>query len=176
MHVLGLGNKPKLRHPLTRTSSFLRKEPGCRPPFRAHINRRSEHHPISFKKHTDLVGPTSRRARSRGAEDLSVIFRKFREGRMPIDMPRGLPFAVDTWGPSSRHRRHRFLTHAHRDHLVGAGAAADESGGTVYATRLTLALALRHFPQVITPLARSLYVLFCLPGKLFLWVAWGRVC
>ena len=89
---------------------------------------------------------------------------------MPIDMPRGLPFAVDTWGPSSRHRRHRFLTHAHRDHLVGAGAAADESGGTVYATRLTLALALRHFPQVITPLVRSLYVLFCLPGKLFLWV------
>ncbi|XP_039808235.1 uncharacterized protein LOC120672018 isoform X2 [Panicum virgatum] len=68
---------------------------------------------------------------------------------MPIDMPRGLPFAVDTWGPSSRHRRHRFLTHAHRDHLVGAGAAAaDGSGGTVYATRLTLALALRHFPQL----------------------------
>ncbi|XP_022682594.1 5' exonuclease Apollo isoform X2 [Setaria italica] len=69
---------------------------------------------------------------------------------MPIDMPRGLPFAVDTWGPSSRHRRHRFLTHAHRDHLVGAGAAAGGAGGTVYATRLTLslALALRHFPQL----------------------------
>ncbi|CAL4953401.1 unnamed protein product [Urochloa decumbens] len=67
---------------------------------------------------------------------------------MPIDMPRGLPFAVDTWGPSSRHRRHRFLTHAHRDHLVGAGAAADGGGGTVYATRLTLSLALRHFPQL----------------------------
>ncbi|CAO1944199.1 unnamed protein product [Urochloa humidicola] len=67
---------------------------------------------------------------------------------MPIDMPRGLPFAVDTWGPSSRHRRHRFLTHAHRDHLVGVGAAADGGGGTVYATRLTLSLALRHFPQL----------------------------
>ncbi|OEL29903.1 hypothetical protein BAE44_0009078 [Dichanthelium oligosanthes] len=67
---------------------------------------------------------------------------------MPIDMPRGLPFAVDTWGPSSRHRRHRFLTHAHRDHLVGAGAAADGGCGTVYATRLTLALALRHSPQL----------------------------
>ncbi|CAL4960144.1 unnamed protein product [Urochloa decumbens] len=67
---------------------------------------------------------------------------------MPIDMPRGLPFAVDTWGPSSRHRRHRFLTHAHRDHLVGAGSAADGGGGTVYATRLTLSLALRHFPQL----------------------------
>ncbi|CAM0883932.1 unnamed protein product [Alopecurus aequalis] len=65
---------------------------------------------------------------------------------MPIEMPRGLPFAVDTWGPSSRRRRHRFLTHAHRDHLVGAGAAPDD-GGTVYATRLTMSLALRHFPQ-----------------------------
>ncbi|KAJ1286513.1 hypothetical protein BS78_03G357900 [Paspalum vaginatum] len=66
---------------------------------------------------------------------------------MPIDMPRGLPFAVDTWGPSSRRRRHRFLTHAHRDHLVGAGADSD-GGGTIYATRLTLSLALRHFPQL----------------------------
>ncbi|KAL6616492.1 hypothetical protein ACP70R_038762 [Stipagrostis hirtigluma subsp. patula] len=66
---------------------------------------------------------------------------------MPIDMPQGLPFAVDTWGPSSRRRRHRFLTHAHRDHLVGAGAASDD-GGTVYATRLTRSLALRHFPQL----------------------------
>lgn len=66
---------------------------------------------------------------------------------MPIDMPRGLPFAVDTWGPSSRRRRHRFLTHAHRDHLVGAGAGSD-GGGTVYATRLTLSLALRHFSQL----------------------------
>ncbi|TVU36295.1 hypothetical protein EJB05_18225, partial [Eragrostis curvula] len=68
---------------------------------------------------------------------------------MPIDMPAGLPFAVDTWGPSTRRRRHRFLTHAHRDHLVGAGADADGGGaGTVYATRLTLSLALRHFPQL----------------------------
>ncbi|WVZ67938.1 hypothetical protein U9M48_016950 [Paspalum notatum var. saurae] len=66
---------------------------------------------------------------------------------MPIDMPRGLPFAVDTWGPSSRRRRHRFLTHAHRDHLIGAGADSD-GGGAVYATRLTLSLALRHFPQL----------------------------
>uniref|UniRef100_A0A0D9V8L4 DNA repair metallo-beta-lactamase domain-containing protein n=1 Tax=Leersia perrieri TaxID=77586 RepID=A0A0D9V8L4_9ORYZ len=69
---------------------------------------------------------------------------------MPIEMPRGLPFAVDTWGPSSRRRRHRFLTHAHRDHLVGAAAAAADSGGdgpgAVYATRLALDLAVRHFP------------------------------
>uniref|UniRef100_A0ACD5XCF5 Uncharacterized protein n=1 Tax=Avena sativa TaxID=4498 RepID=A0ACD5XCF5_AVESA len=62
-------------------------------------------------------------------------------------MPRGLPFAVDTWGPSSRRRRHRFLTHAHRDHLVGAGAAPDD-GGIVYATRLTMSLARRHFPHL----------------------------
>ncbi|KAG8054503.1 hypothetical protein GUJ93_ZPchr0001g29874 [Zizania palustris] len=67
---------------------------------------------------------------------------------MPIEMPQGLPFAVDTWGRSSRRRRHRFLTHAHRDHLVGAGAASGEGPGTVYATRLTMALALRHFPQL----------------------------
>ncbi|XP_052138974.1 uncharacterized protein LOC127757495 [Oryza glaberrima] len=69
---------------------------------------------------------------------------------MPIEMPRGLPFAVDTWGPSSRRRRHRFLTHAHRDHLVAAGGAADsgECPGAVYATRLTLDLALRHFPRL----------------------------
>lgn len=68
-------------------------------------------------------------------------------------MPRGLPFAVDTWGPSSRRRRHRFLTHAHRDHLVAAGGAADsgECPGAVYATRLTLDLALRHFPRVKLP-------------------------
>ncbi|KAF0920677.1 hypothetical protein E2562_036185 [Oryza meyeriana var. granulata] len=65
---------------------------------------------------------------------------------MPIEMPRGLPFAVDTWGPSSRRRRHRFLTHAHRDHLVGA--ASGEGPGAVYATRLTMALALCHFPQL----------------------------
>lgn len=76
---------------------------------------------------------------------------------MPIDMPRGLPFAVDTWGSSSRSRRHRFLTHAHRDHLVGAGADID-GGGIVYATRLTLHLALRHFPQAINHLP-SLYML-----------------
>lgn len=69
---------------------------------------------------------------------------------MPIEMPRGLPFAVDTWGPSSRRRRHRFLTHAHRDHLVAA-ADSGECPGAVYATRLTLDLALRHFPRVKLP-------------------------
>lgn len=65
-------------------------------------------------------------------------------------MPRRLPFAVDTWGPSSRRRRHRFLTHAHRDHLVAA-ADSGECPGAVYATRLTLDLALRHFPRVKLP-------------------------
>nr|TKW08096.1 hypothetical protein SEVIR_6G006400v2 [Setaria viridis] len=34
---------------------------------------------------------------------------------MPIEMPRGLPFAVDTWTSASSLKRHRFLTHAHRD-------------------------------------------------------------
>uniref|UniRef100_A0A453S2Q7 DNA repair metallo-beta-lactamase domain-containing protein n=1 Tax=Aegilops tauschii subsp. strangulata TaxID=200361 RepID=A0A453S2Q7_AEGTS len=42
-----------------------------------------------------------------------------KRGAMPIELPRGLPFAVDTWTPASALKRHRFLTHAHRDHLAG---------------------------------------------------------
>jgi len=52
--MLVLGHKLKLRNPLTRTSSFL----GPTAPFpRAYINRRSELHPISLKKHTDPLAP-----------------------------------------------------------------------------------------------------------------------
>ncbi|KAL6551967.1 hypothetical protein OROGR_008121 [Orobanche gracilis] len=29
---------------------------------------------------------------------------------MPIEMPKGLPFSVDTWTPSSKRKRHHFLT------------------------------------------------------------------
>ncbi|KAL2906817.1 5' exonuclease Apollo [Bienertia sinuspersici] len=38
---------------------------------------------------------------------------------MPIEMPRGLPFSVDTWNPNSMLKRHHFLTHAHKDHCSG---------------------------------------------------------
>jgi DNA cross-link repair 1A protein len=62
---------------------------------------------------------------------------------MPIDVPRGLPFAVDMWTPSSALKRHRFLTHAHRDHLTGITTAA-----AIYATRLTVLITLHYFPQL----------------------------
>jgi DNA cross-link repair 1A protein len=74
---------------------------------------------------------------------------------MPTEMPRGLPFVVDTWGSSSRRRRHHhFLTHAHTDHLANAQAYP---GDTVYATKLTMRLALQRFPQVTTPSCSSIY-------------------
>ncbi|KAM0878055.1 hypothetical protein ACQ4PT_035100 [Festuca glaucescens] len=65
---------------------------------------------------------------------------------MPTEMPLGLPFVVDTWGSSSsRRRRHHFLTHAHTDHLANAQAYP---GDTVYATKLTMRLALQRVPQL----------------------------
>lgn len=68
---------------------------------------------------------------------------------MPIETPRGLPFAVDTWTPASALKRHRFLTHAHRDHLAGiATTSAVSASSPVYASRLTVLIALRIFPQL----------------------------
>ncbi|CAO2186605.1 unnamed protein product [Urochloa humidicola] len=68
---------------------------------------------------------------------------------MPIEMPRGLPFAVDTWTPASAVKRHRFLTHAHRDHLAGiAVTSAVSASSPVYASRLTVLISLRIFPQL----------------------------
>ncbi|TVU13913.1 hypothetical protein EJB05_37349, partial [Eragrostis curvula] len=65
---------------------------------------------------------------------------------MPIEMPRGLPFSVDTWTPASSLKRHRFLTHAHRDHLAGiAGTAA---APCIYASSITVLITLRYFPQL----------------------------
>ncbi|KAL6857117.1 hypothetical protein ACP4OV_018499 [Aristida adscensionis] len=72
---------------------------------------------------------------------------------MPIEMPRGLPFAVDTWTPASALKRHRFLTHAHRDHLAGVATTAIDSS-PIYASRLTALLARRIAP----PLARAAFV------------------
>ena len=67
---------------------------------------------------------------------------------MPIELPRGLPFAVDTWTPASALKRHRFLTHAHRDHLTGITTTS--AAGAVYASRLTVLIARHIFPQVTT--------------------------
>ncbi|GJN39899.1 hypothetical protein PR202_gb29049 [Eleusine coracana subsp. coracana] len=64
---------------------------------------------------------------------------------MPVDVARILPFAVDTWTPASSLKRHRFLTHAHRDYLVGIATAAAAS---IYATRLTILIALRICPDL----------------------------
>ncbi|CAM0910659.1 unnamed protein product [Alopecurus aequalis] len=65
---------------------------------------------------------------------------------MPIELPRGLPFAVDTWTPASALKRHRFLTHAHRDHLTGITTTS--AAGAVYASRLTVLIARHIFPQL----------------------------
>ncbi|KAG1328142.1 5' exonuclease Apollo [Cocos nucifera] len=64
---------------------------------------------------------------------------------MPMEMPKGLPFSVDTWTAASRRKRYHFLTHAHRDHLTGI---ASNSSYPIYATRFTKSLTLRHFPQL----------------------------
>jgi hypothetical protein len=77
---------------------------------------------------------------------------------MPIELPRGLPFAVDTWTPASALKRHRFLTHAHRDHL--AGITTTSAAGAVYASRLTVLIACRIFPQVTTTTNLQLTSLF----------------
>ncbi|KAG8086615.1 hypothetical protein GUJ93_ZPchr0010g8555 [Zizania palustris] len=64
---------------------------------------------------------------------------------MPIELPLGLPFAVDTWTPASAIKRHRFLTHAHRDHLAGITAT---TVAAVYASPLTIRIARHIFPQI----------------------------
>ncbi|XP_042517556.1 5' exonuclease Apollo [Macadamia integrifolia] len=64
---------------------------------------------------------------------------------MTIEMPKGLPFSVDTWSPSSRRKRYHFLTHAHKDHCTGISLY---SSYPIYATHLTKTLILQLFPQV----------------------------
>ncbi|KAK4773528.1 hypothetical protein SAY87_028547 [Trapa incisa] len=63
---------------------------------------------------------------------------------MPIEMPRGLPFSVDTWTQASLRKRHHFLTHAHRDHSVGIANFSNR----IYSTCLTKSIVLQHFPQL----------------------------
>ncbi|KAL5982667.1 hypothetical protein ACLOJK_016743 [Asimina triloba] len=64
---------------------------------------------------------------------------------MPIELPRGLPFSVDTWSPSSNNKRYHFLTHAHKDHCLGISL---HSSFPIYSTALTKTLLLRQFPYL----------------------------
>ncbi|KAJ6289182.1 hypothetical protein OIU76_025064 [Salix suchowensis] len=64
---------------------------------------------------------------------------------MPIELPRGLPFSVDTWSPNSNRKRHHFLTHAHKDHTSGI---LTHSCYPIYTTHLTKLLVLQNYPQL----------------------------
>ncbi|KAL8244102.1 hypothetical protein R6Q59_010360 [Mikania micrantha] len=64
---------------------------------------------------------------------------------MPIEMPKGLPFSVDTWTPCSNQKKHHFLTHAHKDHSLGIST---QSSFPIYATRITKALTLNYYPHL----------------------------
>ncbi|KAH1038264.1 hypothetical protein J1N35_040007 [Gossypium stocksii] len=64
---------------------------------------------------------------------------------MPIEMPKGLPFSVDTFSPSSKRKRHHFLTHAHKDHTSGISS---HFSYPIYSTHLTKSLVLLHYPQL----------------------------
>ncbi|XP_054820227.1 uncharacterized protein LOC129319251 [Prosopis cineraria] len=64
---------------------------------------------------------------------------------MPIEMPKGLPFSVDTWTPSSMRKRYHFLTHAHKDHSSGISSHASFP---IYCTHFTKTLVLQHYPQL----------------------------
>lgn len=64
---------------------------------------------------------------------------------MSIEMPKGLPFSVDTWSPSSKRKRHHFLTHAHKDHSIGIST---HFSYPIYSTHLTKTLLLQHYPKV----------------------------
>ena len=66
-------------------------------------------------------------------------------GKMPIEMPKALPFSVDTWTSSSKRKRHHFLTHAHKDHSFGISS---QCSFPIYSTLLTKTLVLQHYPQV----------------------------
>ncbi|KAJ7945243.1 DNA ligase-like [Quillaja saponaria] len=64
---------------------------------------------------------------------------------MPIEMPKGLPFSVDTWTPASKLKRHHFLTHAHKDHSCGISTHASYP---IYCTQFTKILLLQYCPQL----------------------------
>ena len=65
--------------------------------------------------------------------------------KMPIEMPKGLPFSADTWTSSSKRKRRHFLTHAHKDHSFGISS---HFSFPIYSTLLTKSLVLQQYPQV----------------------------
>ncbi|KAK1299766.1 hypothetical protein QJS10_CPB13g01029 [Acorus calamus] len=74
---------------------------------------------------------------------------------MPIEMPRGLPFSVDTWTPSSQSKRHHFLTHAHRDHTHNLSIGPTN---LIYCTNLTKNLLLHHHHHHLPHVERLVFV------------------
>jgi len=54
-----------------------------------------------------------------------------------------LPFTVDTWTADTCHK-HQFLTHAHKDHLVGIS----QHGRCIICTDITRQLVLLKFPSL----------------------------
>ncbi|KAE7998333.1 hypothetical protein FH972_002890 [Carpinus fangiana] len=64
---------------------------------------------------------------------------------MPIEMPKGLPFSVDTWSLCSKRKGHHFLTHAHKDHYSGIST---HFSFPIYSTLLTKTLLFQHYPQL----------------------------
>ncbi|XP_028766010.1 5' exonuclease Apollo [Neltuma alba] len=64
---------------------------------------------------------------------------------MPIEMPKGLPFSVDTWTSASMRKRHHFLTHAHKDHSSGISSL---SSFPIYCTYFTKTLVRQHYTQL----------------------------
>ncbi|OIV98084.1 hypothetical protein TanjilG_25949 [Lupinus angustifolius] len=75
---------------------------------------------------------------------------------MVMEMPKGLPFSVDTWSQSSKAtKRHHFLTHAHKDH---SSNITSYSSFPIYSTLLTRTLVLQHYPQLVDSLFVSIEV------------------
>ncbi|XP_074309006.1 uncharacterized protein LOC141643660 [Silene latifolia] len=81
---------------------------------------------------------------------------------MPIEMPRKLPFSVDTWNPNSKMKRHHFLTHAHKDHCSGITSFCSYP---IYSTLLTKSIILQFFPQLDESLFVGIEVGQCITIK-----------
>ncbi|KAK7323855.1 hypothetical protein VNO77_27352 [Canavalia gladiata] len=61
-------------------------------------------------------------------------------------MPKGLPFSVDTWSPSSKSiKRHHFLTHAHKDH---SSSITSHASFPICSNLLTKTPLLQQYPQL----------------------------